>query len=258
METVQTQPRKVMTRWQAAGLHLLISVVVAAVVLFFLIRVWYPQPLFTAEGGSELLTVLVLVDVVLGPLITLIIFKVSKPELRRDLLCIALLQVCAMAYGVYVMFVARPVYVALVDDQFETVRANDLSNAALREARLAEFRSLPLTGPRYVAVDLPRDQKELADIISNSVKTGSVVTHQPKYYVPYTQYREQVAKKGAPLDEAIKRGGDFAALASNYLQSSGRVATDLKYLPMQTRRGWGAVLLDVKSGDIVAMIPPKI
>ena len=73
------------TRWQASATHLLISVAIAAVALFVLLRVWYPPPLFTAEGGNDLLFILVAVDVVIGPLITLIVFKSGKPGLRFDL-----------------------------------------------------------------------------------------------------------------------------------------------------------------------------
>ena len=64
-------PSRGFTRWRAAGTHLLISVAIAAAALFVLLRVWYPPPLFTAEGGNDLLFTLVAVDVVIGPLITL-------------------------------------------------------------------------------------------------------------------------------------------------------------------------------------------
>jgi hypothetical protein len=119
------------SRWQASGIHLLISAAIGAAALFVLLRIWYPPPFFTAEGGSELLFILIAVDVVLGPLITLIIFKSGKPGLRFDLAMIGAIQACALAYGLHVMFVARPVYVVLVLDQFETVRANDLEAADL-------------------------------------------------------------------------------------------------------------------------------
>ena len=102
-----------MSRWRASGIHLLISAVLAVVTLILLLKVWYPPPLFTAEGGNDLLFILIGVDVIIGPLITLIIFKVGKPRLRMDLTVIALLQLGALVYGGYVMFVARPVFVVL-------------------------------------------------------------------------------------------------------------------------------------------------
>ena len=247
-----------MSRWQAAGIHLLISLAIAAMALFVMIRVWYPPPLFTAEGGSDLLFILIAVDVVLGPLITLIIFKIGKPSLRFDLTVIALIQACALAYGCHVMFVARPVYIVLVVDQFETVRANDLEPADIAQAKDPAFSALPLTGPRFVSADIPKNMNEIKAILAETQKSGKVITHQPRYYVPYTKNAAQALAQSQPLDAAIKRGGDFAVLASKYLAESGRKADSLNFMPLQTRRGFGAVLIDAKNGDIVTMIPPKL
>src|SRR5207248_3174204 len=63
------------TRWRASGLHLLISATIALAVLAAMLLVWYPRPLFEAAGGNDLLFILVSVDVAIGPLITLLIFK---------------------------------------------------------------------------------------------------------------------------------------------------------------------------------------
>src|SRR5688572_11809421 len=62
-----------LTRWQASGLHLLISIAIAAAALAVTLLVWYPRPLFEASGGTGLLYILVGVDVAIGPLITLVV-----------------------------------------------------------------------------------------------------------------------------------------------------------------------------------------
>jgi hypothetical protein len=256
--TTPTAPTRLLSRWQASGIHLLISAVIAAIALFVLLRIWYPPPFFTAEGGSDLLFLLIAVDVVLGPLITLIIFRSGKPGLRSDLTVIGLVQACALAYGLHVMFVARPVYVALVVDQFETVRANDLEADAYTQVSDPAFQSMPLTGPVYVAVQLPRDMKQLREIIGATQKDGKVVSQMPRYYVPYARHQAQALEQSQPLEPALKRGGDFATLAQRYLNDTGRNAAELKFIPIQMRRGYGAVLIDAKSGAIVTVLPPKL
>lgn len=258
MSATSVAPAKVITRWQASGIHLLISIIIAAVALFVLLRVWYPPPFFMAEGGHELLFILIAVDVIIGPLITLIIFKVGKPSLRFDLTVIALLQACALIYGVYVMFVARPVYVVLAIDGFVTLRANDLEPEDLVQARDPAFRSLPLTGPQFVAVDIPKDMKEIGHIMAEAQQTGKVVTQLPKYFVAYAQHQKQALAQAQPLEPALRRGGDFATLAQQFLNESGRHATELKFLAVQMRRGYGAALLDAKTGEIVTLLPPKL
>src|SRR5258708_3551429 len=71
-----------MSRWQAAGIHLGISALIAAVVLVVLYLVWYPSPYFTAMGGDQFALLVVGVDVVIGPLITLIIYRANKEAAR--------------------------------------------------------------------------------------------------------------------------------------------------------------------------------
>ena len=85
-----------MSRWKASGIHLLLSAAIAVVVLTLMLMVWYPWPLFEAAGGSRLVFILVGVDVTLGPLITLVIFKSGKPGLKFDLTVIALVQLAAL------------------------------------------------------------------------------------------------------------------------------------------------------------------
>ena len=257
MADTTNAPSPGFSRWQASGIHLLISAAIAAVSLFLLLKVWYPPPLFTAEGGSDLLFILVAVDVIVGPLITLIIFKSGKPGLRFDLTVIALMQASALIYGVHVMFVARPVYIALVDDQFETVRANDLHPQDVAKAPPA-FRSVPVTGPAYVAVKLPKDLKSLKELIAQTQKSGDVVQHLPEYYAPYPEYKSEALAKSRPLQLLREDNKNVTDRIDKEITDTGRKASELNFLPFQTRRGWGAVLVDGKTGDIVKLLPPSV
>ena len=117
-----------MTRWKAAGLHFLICVLVASSVVLVMLAIWYPGRLFEAMGGERLVMILIGVDVVIGPLITLIIFSPTKPRhlLRFDLTVIGCLQLAALAFGVYVVFEARPVYMVFAADRFEVTTAIEI------------------------------------------------------------------------------------------------------------------------------------
>src|SRR5262249_31768987 len=88
------------TRWQAAPIHLLISAAIATAVVSSMLLLWYPRPFFAAAGGATLLVLLIGVDVVLGPLLTLVVYDPRKKTLALDLAIIAALQLAALAYGV--------------------------------------------------------------------------------------------------------------------------------------------------------------
>src|SRR6185503_6935605 len=132
-----------MSRWQAAGIHLGIRALIAAVVLVVIYLVWYPSPYFKAMGGDQLVLLVVGVDVVIGPLITLIIYQAGKKGLKFDLSVIALLQSAALVYGVMIAAEARPVYTVFVVDRFETVSANGFDPAELAKVERPEFKSMP-------------------------------------------------------------------------------------------------------------------
>ncbi|HSS27048.1 MAG TPA: hypothetical protein VLL50_03790, partial [Usitatibacter sp.] len=104
--------------------HIALSALIAFAVFLPIYFVWYPDVLFESAGGKDLFFLIVGVDVTLGPLITLVIFRPGKRGLLFDLVVIALLQTAALAYGVSVLFEARPAYIAYVKDRYEIVRAN--------------------------------------------------------------------------------------------------------------------------------------
>src|SRR5262249_6223499 len=149
-----------MTRWQAAPIHLLLSVALAAIVVAVMLLLWYPQPYFAAAGGARLMLLLIGVDVVIGPLVSFVVIDPAKKNLKVDLAIIAVLQLCALCYGVIVMFHARPVFVVFAGDRFELVAANEIAESDLDKAPF-EYRELSLTGPRIVGTRLPSDPAEL-------------------------------------------------------------------------------------------------
>src|SRR6185503_7388028 len=132
--------KKKVSRWQASGLHLLISIAIAVAVVALMLSLWFPGELFEAAGGNDLLIILIGVDVVVGPLITLVIFRAGKPGLKFDLAVIAVLQVAALVYGMHAVYLARPAFIVFVKDQFQMVSAAQLDPDELAKAKYPEFR----------------------------------------------------------------------------------------------------------------------
>jgi hypothetical protein len=243
-----------MSRWKAAGIHLLLSAALAGAVLAFMLTVWYPWPLFEAAGGNVLIFILVGVDVTLGPLITLIIFKAGKKGLRFDLTVIALVQLIALAYGIHTLYLARPVYLVYTLDRFELVTAKDLDPKDLAKVSRSEFQPSLLGRPRYVAAVFPSDPALRARVVETSV-VGKDLQMYPQYYVPYSEQAQDALLKAKSLGIMLKR--DPEAI-KRYLSSSGRSEDSVKYLPLSSPETDGIVLLDAASGtplDILLVNP---
>lgn len=107
--------------------HLLGStlLVCAAAALVFLI--WYPHPYDLLSGGLSLFLILAGVDVVCGPLLTLVLFNPKKPrrELFTDMALVVLVQLSALAYGLYTMHAARPLFLVHEVDRFRVITLSD-------------------------------------------------------------------------------------------------------------------------------------
>jgi hypothetical protein len=179
-----------LSRWQAAGIHFLISVIVALAVVATMYFLWYPTPYFQAMGGDGLLMLVVGVDVVLGPLITLIIFNTKKKSLKFDLMCIAILQMVALAYGVSTMFQARPVYTVFNNNRFDVVIAAGMNVDEQAKVTNAMFKSLPIAGPQIVAMELPNEKKELEHVLFSGIDSRAF----SQYYVAYDAKAKEAQK----------------------------------------------------------------
>lgn len=239
-----------MTRWRAAGIHLGISAILGLIVLLWLYFIWYPAPYFQMSGGSALIVILLAVDVIIGPLLTLIVFKSGKPSLRFDLSVIALLQLGALAYGLYVMAIVRPAYVVMRVDRVMVVPANQFDPLDLGMAKYPEFKHLPWFGPKLVTAPIPTDPAELEEATLTGF-AGKDLELRPKFYVPFEQGVAQVNYRFKLLSELRPDKPEVAAKVQQWLTANNRQADDVRWLPLQLQSGAGSrawtVLLDAKT-----------
>src|ERR1700736_7047039 len=99
-------------RLKAFALHLLTSATVLTLILGSLYLEWYRWPGWHLTDVTQVVLVMVCVDVVLGPTLTLIIANQKKPrrELARDIGIIVAVQLCALIYGSVSLWNGRPLY----------------------------------------------------------------------------------------------------------------------------------------------------
>jgi hypothetical protein len=241
------------TRWQAAGTHLLICLVIATAALAVILGMWFPGALFDAAGGLGLLYLLVSVDVVLGPLLTLLVFKSGKPGMKFDLAVIGAVQLAALIYGFSVVAQARPAFVVFVLDRFEMVAAVELEAQELAAAKREEFRSVPWTGPMLVAADMPADPAERQKLVELAM-AGIDLQHFPKYYVPYAERTQQVLAKAMTIARLRETEPANMPAVEAWLKSSGTKEDDVRALLLRTRFAWLVVLIDPKTAQPVKML----
>lgn len=242
-----------MTRWKAAGIHLAISLVVISLVGAGLMFLWYGWPLFRLMGAARLLLVLAVVDLVIGPLLTLIVFKPGKPSLRFDLTVIALLQAGFLAYGLYIMALSRPVFLVALVDRFELVFANELDDADLAQGERPEFRTRSWTGPRLVGGELGTTSQERYELVMSGLG-GKDIQLLPKQYSDYETVKAALLARAAPMEQLAATSPATRRALEGAAEDLGIPPSSLVTLPIISRRARATMLLDARTGDVLGPV----
>jgi hypothetical protein len=232
---------------------LLISIAIAGAVLGIMVAIWFPGPLFTAAGGNDLLLLLVGVDVIIGPAITLVVYKQGKRSLKFDLTVVAVLQVAALAYGMHIVYLARPAFIVFVKDQFQVASVVDIDPEDYAKAKLPEYNHPPLGGPLYAWAEMPTDPKERSDM-ATAAFSGRDMEAFPKYFRPYAEHAQDVLKESWSLTHMRRSEPAEAKIVDAWLAGSGLKESDLRYVRLKARRAWVAVLLDARTAAPVKML----
>jgi hypothetical protein len=243
-----------MSRWKAAAIHISISALIGLISATLIFFVWYPRPYSHAAGADKLVLLLLGVDVVLGPLLTLIVFRAGKWGMRFDLVVIAIAQACAFVYGTSVVVRARPAFVVANVDRFTLVAANDIDEADYARATRPEFRSAPWSGPRIVGALPPTDIEERNKIVLAG-PGGKDLPVLPQYYVEYDKVAQVLLLRAKPIDLLTKLHAESAPVIDDWMRSNKRTAGDTVWLPLKARRANLTMLLDRRSGQPLDAIP---
>jgi hypothetical protein len=230
-----------------------ICAAIAASVVTLMLAVWYPRPLFEAAGGNDLLFIVLAVDVTVGPLLTLIVFKPGKPGLKLDLAVIGALQLAALVYGLNVLALARPAFIVFAKDRFEMVAAVELDPAELAAAKYPQFRAVPWSGPMLAGATLPTDPAEHKKLVDLSL-AGFDVQHFPRYWSPYAEHAKEVLAKADTIARLRSTDPETAQAVDAWLASSGTKEDAVRALLLRTRFAWVAVLVDPKTAQPVKMV----
>ena len=243
-----------LNRYQAFGVHLLGSLVVALLTSALVFLVWYSWPLPIATGVTEIFVLLLSVDVVIGPCLTLAVFNLEKKELKRDLAIVLLLQIGALFYGLHTVFIARPVYLVFNTDRFDLVYANDLSGEKLSKVSDPEFQSIPLFGTKVIAARNPEDVRARNEILFSAVQGGDDLPQMPQYYVAYSDEKNQVLRRMKTLDEikSFNRDGGGSVDALNRKYAS--IKAGVGFLPLRGKVEDLAVIVRRDSAEVLEVV----
>jgi len=241
-----------MSKVRASLIHLSISALVVGTVLAIIFFLWYPAPYFSVVGAWIPVRVMIGVDLVLGPLLTLIVYRAKKPGLLFDMSVIAAIQLSALIYGVHVVYQERPYFVVHALDRFEVLAAKDVDFKSIPDA---ELRRKPWTGPVYVVATRPSDVAEAQELLEEVLFEGK----------PDIERRPGLWKKYADnVDIVVASSHDLGVLTDYYAEAGPEVARAvvatgsspeaLRFIPVIGKKNDFAMLINNATGAPVGLL----
>lgn len=243
--------------FRAFRIHFLISFCIAIVIAAIVFFIWFPRPFNQLAGGIFLFSLLIIVDLICGPLLTAILSNPVKKKQEQflDWTIIALLQLLALGYGLHSIGLARPVAIAFEVDRFVVVSAADVDPSSLAKAG-KEYSDLSWIGPILVGVREPNSSDERLSSIDMSLQ-GVEPSVRPDWWQNYDRSRPYVQQRMRKLSVVFDGLNDTSQqLVSGAIKKSGFPIEKLSYLPLVSGKsldGW-SVLLN-SNADVVGYVP---
>lgn len=185
---------------KASLTHLLISMLAVASLLTFVFLYWYPGALADISGLTHIVVIMIAIDLVLGPLLTFVVYKPGKAKLAFDLTMIAIFQVAALSYATFTIYQGHPLYITYAADRFTLVTANEVEPD---KARLDQFKKSRLSGPGMAFAKQPDDPKEAAKIMFDVIAGAPDIDKRPELYEPVDKHLDDIFSRSIDTEKLL-------------------------------------------------------
>lgn len=237
-----------MNRISAFLLHLGISLVIFTVLGYLIVFHWYPDFFFQTDGGWQGIRIIALVDLVLGPTLTLIVFKAGKPGLKFDLSAIATLQSVCLVAGTYIVYSERPLAIVYADGFFHSVSADDFRKIGSATPDLSHF---PGENPKWLTVGLPEDYASISEVRMKAYSEGIPMRMLINHYKPFEGSDIDPERDPFPLETLESEQPDEL---EQFLREFGGRADDYYYFPLGARHGYALIALRTSDLQVVGVV----
>lgn len=170
-----------------------------------------------------------------------------------DMASIIIVQFATLIYGGWTVLQARPIYMVFEIDRFRTVHTIDVPSY-LPKSTHAQFQSLPLRGPKLIAVRPFKNEQERIDATFFALQGLNLGAH-PDLWVPFEAEVSKLIKEAKPINDLMLKKQALAPLIQSSILDLGVSASDVRYLPVAGREAFWTVLVHTTSGRPLKYLP---
>ena len=228
--------------------HLGISLIIALMVVSIVFFVWYPAPLATAVGVTQIFFMMLAIDVIVGPVLGLLVYKVGKKTLKMDLSIIIVLQILALGYGVYSIEQGRPAWIAYNVDRFELVRKNEMITDHIEQA-LPQFQHPSWFKPQWVGVEFAKDANVRSSDLFAEALGGISIAQKPERYIDLAEAKSKIKERARNLKELLQYNDQkiVQVTLDKYLAADA-------FVPLKANAVDMTVLINKDKGEVIKIV----
>ncbi|MFW1909361.1 TfpX/TfpZ family type IV pilin accessory protein [Acinetobacter ursingii] len=228
--------------------HIITSVIIASLLILLVFCIWYPYPLTKAIGVTDIFLMMLLIDVIIGPLLGLLIYNQAKKSLKIDLFIIILLQSSALGYGIYSIEQGRPIWIVYVVDIFELVRKNDIIDSNIEKAS-PQYQYPSWLKPNYVMAKRAKTIEEKNDDLFAAILDNISIAQRPERYVKIALAKIQIQQQALHLKELEKYNPKIEVE-----QTLAKYPNADAWLPLKATAVDMVVLINKESASIIKIV----
>ena len=243
-------------KFKAFATHLLLSVVVFAAIIALTIWLWYPQPFFWIDGGLQITLLAAAIDIVAGPLLTLVVYRPRKPRLMMNLAVIAAIQAGALAWGVDALYSQRPVLAAYLGHKQNRIFPITEAQTQGGARSLEELRALSASRPPMVFIDLPEDDAEAARLLTSAI--SSVLRQTERFQRIDAERLARIVQASRTAKNYEVLAPEMAAAINRFVASNGGNADAFAFVPLVGRFGNSMLALSRTDGSLVGVAATEL
>lgn len=229
-------------RINAFLVHLAISFVIFLIPAYLIAFHWYPLPYFHTDGGWRGIRIITGAYLVLGPLLTLIVYKPGKPGLKFDLTLIGLAQAAALSWGIWVIYTERPVAVVYTLNYFTPVSGKVLTKMEFPLDNLVTYGDKT---PVSVYVDLPLNFEQRQKYLAQAVSSGTPLYLFTNLYKKFDPESLQILRQNSDqLYKHLESDEKGKQLLNTFFQVHPELYNRYLFIPLHSRYKRQVIVLD--------------
>ena len=231
------------TKMKATAVHLSISIVVFTYLAYQIYYNWYPEPYFSIDGGWEGIRLIGAVDLVLGPLLTFLIFDLSKSRraILFDLLIILVFQLAALAYGIYTTYTQRPVATVVIADFVVSATMEHYGDSLAAASDLYRYSD---ERPPIIYSDFPMTREGIEEIQRIKIEEKVLEHAQTGLYRPRSELAAALQKRQAQALYLLEEKG-LQQIFTDWLQQNGKTEEEVLIERFTGRYGSAWLIFDL-------------